>query len=166
MRYLILFFSLSLFAEVTPPNYDFKLEQLDIFMPGSNKAPIEEKYKNGTDIEEGVRRYGIEHQKFLFPIFVRFEGDQVSDFYAKLPTYFLHDVFHQSLINKFGKQDKYFKKENSAVYIWNNKEGNKLVYNASCTITCFPVFFAVFKAEADEASLFRKFNPAPSADKQ
>ncbi len=159
MRYLIFLISFNLLAKVTPPNFDFELGQLELFRPGSSKKAIEEKYKNGQDIEEGIRRYGIEHQKFLFPIFVRFEGEQVADFYAKLPTYFLHDVFHQSLINKIGKQDQYFKKENSAVYIWNNKDGFKHIYSASCTITCFPVFYAVFKVGAQDSSLFMKFNP-------
>ncbi|MFZ8934385.1 MAG: hypothetical protein ACO2ZP_10845 [Bacteriovoracaceae bacterium] len=158
MHYLLLLIALNLYAEVTQPNFDFELNQLELFKPGSTKQAIEEKYKNGEDIEEGIRRYGIEHQKFLFPIFVRYENEKVSGYYAKLPTYFLHDVFHQSLINKIGKQDKYFKKENSAVYIWNNKDGFKHIYSASCTITCFPVFYAVFKAEDEQNSLFIKFN--------
>lgn len=73
------------------------------------------------------------------------------DFYAKLPSYFLHDIFLQSLVNRYGKQNSYVKKERSAVYIWNNIEGNKHYYSGSCTITCFPVFYSVIALTPTEA---------------
>jgi hypothetical protein len=80
--------------------------------------------------------------RYKFPVFVQVANGQVLDFFARLPAYFLHDVFHQSLINRYGKQDLYFKKDSNAIYIWNDEEGIRFTYSGGCTINCFPIYFA------------------------
>ncbi|MBI2522185.1 MAG: hypothetical protein HYV97_17330 [Bdellovibrio sp.] len=134
-------------SKVDPPNYNFGLEQLNQFRPGSTKEDIEKSNKNGEIIEQrgerAVVKYYVAHLRYKFPIFVQFYQGKVLDYYARLPQYFLHDVFHQSLINRFGKQNKYFKKEESALYEWENKENMKIIYQGACTITCFPIYLTM-----------------------
>ena len=52
-------------------------------------------------------------------------------------------IFHQSLINRIGKQDKYLNTNEQSVYVWNNKNGNRHVYSGACTVTCFPLYYSV-----------------------
>ncbi|MEI8346567.1 MAG: hypothetical protein WCG27_03815 [Pseudomonadota bacterium] len=139
-----------IFAEVQAPNYDFSLDALQIFYPGNKKEDIEAKYGKGEVMEKNDKvlmvKYYIAHLRYKFPVIVQYIDGQTSDFYARLPSYFLHDVFHQSLINRIGKQDQYEKKNEEATYSWNNKDGKRHVYGASCTITCFPIFYTVITA--------------------
>ena len=116
-------------------------------MPGSPLLNIEKEYplKELVFKSESFKTYKfqIEHIRYRFPILVQFHKDIVTDFHAKLPSYFLHDIFHQSLINRIGVQDVYKKVEEQAIYIWNNKKNRKHYYSGACTITCFPIFYAV-----------------------
>ena len=134
-------------AKVEPPNYDFSLDQFADFNPGKKIADIDKKYGNKKLSFSNGRfktyQFYIEHIRYKFIILVQTENDTVTDFHARLPHYFLHDVFHQSLINRFGPQDIYKKVEESAVYIWKNKKGFNHFYSGACTITCFPIFYAV-----------------------
>jgi hypothetical protein len=82
----------------------------------------------------------MKHVRYVFPFWVQYEKGKSVDILARLPAYFLHNIFHQSLINRFGPQDKYLKKEEHAVYQWTNKKNFNITYSGACTITCFPVF--------------------------
>ena len=143
-------------CKVDPPNYNFSLDRLNQFKPGNSKEEIEKENKKGEIIEQqgerAVIKYYITHLRYKFPIFVQFYQGKVLDYYARLPQYFLHDVFHQSLINRFGKQNKYFKKEESALYQWENKENMKIVYHAACTITCFPIYLSMITMTTTQAT--------------
>lgn len=144
--FLILCLSFSAFAEVTPPNYNFSLDSLQVFKPGSTREAFEKKYGKGEVWKEQnktvVLKYYVAQIRYKFPVFVQVFDGKVVDFFARLPTYFLHDVFHQSLINRIGKQDKYFKVEGNALYSWKNKKGIDHTYSGTCTITCFPIFYS------------------------
>jgi hypothetical protein len=144
---ILVLLSANSIAEVIPKNYNFTLDKFQIFKPGTNISDITAKYPTKElTFKEGnftTYKYSIVHIRYKFPVFVQFANDKVTDFYAKLPSYFLHDLFHQSLINRIGPQDKFKKVEEQAIYIWNNKEGNKHIYFGSCTITCFPVYYSV-----------------------
>lgn len=134
-------------AKVDPPNYDFSLDKLKIFMPGQSLKEIEKEYPKKELVFKNppfmTYKFYVEHIRYRFAILVQFKGDVVTDFHARLPAYFLHDVFHQSLINRLGNQDVYKKVEEQATYVWNNKDGNKHIYNGGCSMTCFPIFYAV-----------------------
>lgn len=130
------------------PNYNFSLDSLGAFMPGTELAQIRagehgpgERMKQTANTE--IHKFYVAHIRYKFPVFVQTHQGRVVDFMARLPNYFLHDVFHQSLINRYGKQDRYFKKEPHAIYRWNDVEGNGLTYAGACTITCFPIYLAV-----------------------
>ncbi len=173
MKFLIIFSILLLwtnaYPEVDPPNYDFSLDTLKDFMPGTSLEEVQKKYGLGTKIEEGsggiVYRFYISQLRYKFPVFVQLKGNNVGDFFTRLPTYFLHDIFHQSLINRFGAQNQYLKKENSAVYIWNDVKGNTHVYSGSCTITCFPTYYAVYPKGSPDP-LLMKFSNSSKAGKK
>lgn len=148
-------------AKVDPPNYDFSLDSLSPFMPGQSLGELQKKYGKGTKMgEDGngvITRFLVEQLRYKFPVLVQSKADVIDNFYASLPTYFLHDVFHQSLINRLGMQDSYKKVEESAVYIWKNNKGLTHVYSGTCTITCFPVYYAVYPQGAAE-NLLKKMS--------
>ena len=166
----LLALSLSpLSGKISPPNYNFSLDSLQIFYPGNSLENILQK-QEGILHRTDLRRFHISHQRYRFPLFLQFKENRSVGFWAPLPTYFLHDVFHQSLINRYGKQDQYFKKENSAVFIWNNKKGLKIVYSAQCTLTCFPNYLLVIDPRSstlleDFSSLAVQAAPPPEQDR-
>ena len=133
-------------AKVDPPNYNFSLDALEIFNPGKNLNDIQKKYGKGELIEATgdlkTYKFYVAQIRYKFPVYVQvFKGISL-DFFARLPTYFSHDLFHQSIINRIGKQDKFFKVEANALYQWLNKNGNTYNYSGTCTITCFPLYFS------------------------
>ena len=133
-------------AKVEAPNYDFSLNTLADFFPEKPISELEKKYgkhevvgnKNGVE----TMKYYVAHIRYKFPVIVQTKDGKVLDFFAKLPSYFLHDVFFQSLVNRMGKQNTYKKVGEEAVYIW-EKDSLKHVYSGACTITCFTVFYTV-----------------------
>ncbi len=145
ISFYLVFASYTL-AKVDPPNFDFNIQTFSDFYPGKDLTSIGTKYGKGDLVEKKgdyiTYQYKIKHNRYVFPIFVQFAQTTVVDFFANLPTYFLHDVFHQALINQLGKQKSYLRKEESAVYTW-EKDNLKHIYNGTCTITCFPVFYSV-----------------------
>lgn len=153
---LILSFGIAR-AEVTPPNYNFNFDDLNIFMPGNPKKAIEEKYPKGVVVKLSENmdtyKYQVRNERFVFPIFVQYKDDKVTDFYINLPTYFSHDIFHTSIIKRYGKQDLYKKIEEQAIYIWNKKAKFDHFYSGACTITCFPVFYAVSLKNLNEQGI-------------
>ena len=144
-----LILSSSLHSKVEPPNYDFSLDKFDEYMPGK-KIKNDDK-KNLTFNKKGFKTYKvyIEHIRYKFPLFVQTKDDVITDFFARLPAYFLHDIFHQSLINRLGNQDVYKKVEEQAVYVWKNKKGLRHFYSGGCSITCFPIYYSVKKDKND-----------------
>lgn len=144
----------SAYSQVDPPNYNFSVDKFKIFMPGSELSQIQKVYGQGEITSKKspyiTYKFYVDHLRYKFIVLVQTQDKKVSDFHARLPHYFLHDVFLQSLYNRIGPQDKYKKTEESAVYIWNNKEGNKHVYSGACTITCFPIFYSVYPSQSEK----------------
>jgi len=133
-------------SKIEPPNYNFSLDRLAVFYP---KSPVEKMSELHGEPEvyltEGSRkilRFSIKHERYNFPVFVEVENNISVSFFTSLPTYFLHDLFHQSLINRYGPQQKFTHLEGKSVYQWTLPE-MKLIYAGTCTITCFPLYFAV-----------------------
>lgn len=134
------------FGQIEPPNYNFSLDTMADFYPGKKLADMRTKYGKGEiEFDKGaakVHKFYVAHIRYKFPVFVNiFQGESVG-FFARLPSYFLHDVFHQSLINRYGKQDEYSKVDNAATYIWKNENNIKFTYQGQCTLTCFPMYLA------------------------
>jgi hypothetical protein len=151
---IFLFLNLNSYGKKSTPNYSFSLKTIDIFYPGVNLEVIKKKYPKTKLFkkEGGLYKTYIEHSQYKFPVFFKVKNKVVTSFFARLPTFFLHDLFHQSLIDRYGKQDRYKKVNKSALYFWDNEKGIKLTYKGECTITCFPSYLAgqSTKASADE----------------
>ena len=141
------------------PNYDFSLDSLKAFFPGSNLEDIEKEVGKGEVMKKGenflIKKYYIAQIRYKFPVFVQYNERKSLDFFARLPTYFLHDLFHQSLINRYGPQNKYINLDSSSLYVWNNAKGFKIIYNGACTITCFPQFLFVSRPEDPKIDSYR-----------
>ncbi len=153
------------FSKVEAPNYDFTLEKLEPFTPGKSIAELPKKLGKGEVTEDKgdtkIIRYNLVHARYNFPIYVQEQKGIILDFYARLPTYFLHDTFHQSLINKFGKQTKYHRQENDALYVWENLSGMRVIYSGACTVTCYPNYISyiqVTNKKGDFVPLIKKFS--------
>lgn len=133
-------------AKVDPPNYNFSLQMLEQFMPGTSLEDVEKTYGKGKVIsktdEIEAYSYEVEHLRYKFSVVVQFYQKKILDFYAPLPSYFLHNIFHQSLINKYGMQEKYINRNNHGLYVWETKAEHKIYYMGTCTITCFPVYLS------------------------
>ena len=137
-------------AKVEALNYNFSLESLADFFPEKKIDDIQKKYgksevmgdKNGIE----TLKFYVAHIRYKFPVIVQAKDGKILDFFAKLPSYFLHDIFFQSLVNKIGKQKDFRKVGEEAVYSW-EQDSLKHVYSAACTITCFTVFYTVFPSK-------------------
>ena len=147
MRYW-LFFSLLcsvVHAKVDPPNYDFSTDSLAAFFPGQPLSALESAHGKGEVLRDGqvrMLRFWVTQVRYKFPVVVQADNEKVLDMFATLPSYFLHDVFHQSLIKRWGKQQGYKRVDEEAYYRW--QDGDKVMhYSAACTITCFPLYFSV-----------------------
>lgn len=136
-----------LFSKIEAPNYDFSLDSLKVFFPDSTLEQMTQAHGAFELMEdkENIRlvRFNVAHLRYRFPVFVQLNAEgKPLDFFARLPSYFLHDVFHQSIINRFEKQNHFLNKEGTAIYKWDKRNGMNLIYSATCTITCFPIYLS------------------------
>lgn len=149
-------------AKVESPNYNFSVETLLDFAPDTALEAIEKKYGKGSIERRGqgveTRKFFVSHVRYKFPVLVQLQEGKVTDMYARLPSYFLHDVFLQSLVNRIGKQTSFKKAGEHAHYIWDTNN-LRHVYDGACTITCFPVFYAVEKKDSPVKSILRQMKP-------
>lgn len=158
---IIYIFTLTKFslAQVEAPNYSFELSQLDIFMPQKPIADVIKKFPKIKEIKtkNNLQAYlvYIDYRRYKFPVYIQVKDKLITDFYAKLPQYFLHNIFHFSLIKKWGMQTSYKKVEEQAVYIW-KKDDITIIYSGACTITCFPVYLTIMKSDIKK-SLMKLF---------
>lgn len=146
-------------AKVEAPNYNFSVDTLQDFSPGATVESIEKKYGKGS-VERnagGIQtlKFFVSQIRYKFPVLVQVNEGKVIDMYARLPSYFLHDVFLQSLVNRIGKQTTYKKTGEHAHYVWVTKE-LRHIYDGACTITCFPIFYAVEKIESPSPSILQQ----------
>lgn len=160
MKLLILFLlTFSAHGKVDPPNYNFSLDQLQEFTPGTPLETFLKKYPKAKKVSGseslGLYKAHVDHLRYYFPVFVQVEDNKIVDFFAKLPQYFLHNVFHYSLVEKLGMQNVYKKVEAQAVYIWKQDKLTH-VYTGACTITCFPIYYTVFQ-KGDFEPLIKQF---------
>lgn len=143
--FFLIFITVPLSAKVEPPNYNFSLDTFNDFWPGASLTAIEKKYGKGLLVKNiapiKTYKFSVEQLRYKFPVFIQVYQGKILDFYGRLPTYFLHDIFHQSIINRYGVQDIYKKIEQNAIYIWKNKKNARIIYSGTCTITCFPIYF-------------------------
>ena len=143
-------------AKVEKPNYDFSLEAFNDFYPNKKFESVNSKHGK-PELVNSTRgqktwKFQVEQIRYKFPVMVQEKDGEIQDFFARLPSYFLHDIFLQSLVNKLGKQTTYKKTGEEAFYVWETAE-LKHVYSAACTITCFPIFYSVQLSKPKSPSL-------------
>ncbi len=134
------------FTQASPSDSNFFIDSLQVFYPGSKLTLVQSQHGKGELTEElkdsQIYRFSIKAQGYQFPLLIQVKDGVVLDFLFRLPSYFSHDTFHQGLLDRMGKQDHYFKKENTAIYRWNNTKNHRIYYTAACTLVCFPVSLA------------------------
>ncbi len=152
-------------ALIEEPNYNFTFDKFEVFNPGKNLSDIKKTYPKVKLINKSgsteLYEVDIIHQRYKFPLYFQIKEQKVVDYFARLPNYFIHDTFHQSLINRFGKQNKFYNKNSTSFYMWSNANGNIITYSGACTITCFPIFVHVISSKDQtllKESLLEKFN--------
>jgi hypothetical protein len=167
MKILFLLISFYLYAEITPPNYDFTLKSLEIFYPGK---PIEEvkklnpKYKTIEDNGDAkLFLFQIKKANYKLDIYTQVKKDQITDLYVRLPQHFIHDIVLKDLQKTWKKQDRFVRKDGSALYTWLNRDNFNIIYQGSCSITCFPMFLEIVSTDKAVKPLYNKFNEAVPA---
>lgn len=146
ISYFLIFFFTNVFishAKVDAYNYNFSLDQLKPFFPGNRISDIKDLVFLTKKDSYSLSRTEIVYNRYKFFVYIQANQDVIVDFFARLPSYFLHDLFHQALINRLGKQTSYIKKESAALYIWKTSDGLTHYYQGTCTINCFPEFYSV-----------------------
>jgi hypothetical protein len=146
ISYFLIFFFTNVFishAKVDAYNYNFSLDQLKPFYPGNRISDIKDLVYLTKKGDYALVKTEVIYQRYKFFVYMDVKGDVILGFFSRLPSFFLHDLFHQALINRLGKQTSYTKKESAALYIWKTEDGLTHYYQGSCTITCFPEFYAV-----------------------
>ena len=161
--FIFLFISL-VHAEITPPNYDFTLKTLEIFYPGKPIEEVKKSYPKYKTIEDsGDKKIFLFHLKrpnYILDVYTQVKADQITDVYVRLPQHFLHDTLLKELQTKWKKQDRYTRKDGSALYTWFNRDNFNIIYHGSCSITCFPMFIEIMSTDKTVQPLYIKFNEA------
>lgn len=154
-------------AKVEAPNYNFNIDTFEDFLPGKAIKELDKKFGSAeemsNDRQTRTLKYSVSNIRYKFPVIVQEQEGIVLDFHARLPSYFLHDTFFQSLRNKLGKQSSYKKTGEEAYYTW-EVPPLRHIYNAACTITCFPIFYAVQKIESEVPAINEKMRKANSTN--
>lgn len=150
-------------AKVEAPNYSFNNDTFEDFMPGRPLKELNKKFGTPEEMTKNFQvrtlKYYVSNVRYKFPVLVQEQEGVILDFHARLPSYFLHDTFFKGLRDKLGKQDSYKKTGEEAYYTW-EKPPLRHIYSAACTITCFPIFYAVQKIESEEPSINEKMKKA------
>lgn len=162
---VLLNFSTRIHAEIIPPNYDFTLASLGPYFPGKSLEKIKSDKTIQSDIFEDsgnlkILRIKLKNSNYNLDIYLQTKDDKITDMFARLPQHFIHDIFLADLQKMYKKQDKYVQKDMNALYFWINRDGNNIIYQGSCSITCFPMFIEVVSNEKSIIPLYQKFNEA------
>ena len=156
------FFSLAS-AEIKPPNYDFNLATLEPFFPSKNVVELQKTYKFDIFQDNGnskILRTKFKKPDYVLDIYIQTRDDKITDLFVRLPQHFLHDLFLLDLQTRFKKQDRFVRKDGSALYVWLNRDNNHIVYHGSCTITCFPMFIEMTNTDKTVIPIYQTLNLA------
>jgi len=162
---LLMALNSSLLAEIKTPNYDFSLVLIEPFFPGKSVVDLQKDKGIRSEIFEdnGSRKIWKLHLKkenYYLDFYLQTKNDIISDVFVRLPQHFNHDQFLIELQKRFKKQDKFIRKDLSALYAWLNKENFNILYHGSCSISCFPVFLEIVTTDKSVTPLYQKFNEA------
>lgn len=152
-------------AEIKTPNYDFSLALLEPFLPGKNVIELNKDKAFRSEIFEDngtqkIIKFKLKKENYVLELYTQVKQDVITALYVRLPQHFNHDQFLMELQKKYKKQDKYIRKDLSALYTWLNRDGFNILYHGSCSITCFPMFVEMVSTDKSVIPLYQKFNEA------
>ena len=152
-------------AEIKSPNYEFTLSTIESFFPGKSIEELKKDKAIKSDIFEDngnmkIWRFKVNKKEYILDIYTQVKDDKITDMFVRMPQHFLHDLVLTDLQKRFKKQDKYVRKDMSALYVWMNRDGNNVLYHGSCSITCFPMFIEVVSTDKTVTPLYQKLNEA------
>jgi hypothetical protein len=141
--FIITLFSLAAKAEFA----EFSLTELSPYLPGNliDKGKPEIKKAVVLDKEGDKEILLLKYQlpKFYLMTNLQIEKNEILDSYFRFPNNYSHDIILTLLQKKFGKQTKYYKKNNDALYWWLDKDFDgktmDIIYHGSCSLSCFPL---------------------------
>ena len=144
---------------------DFTLSLIEPFFPGTSVEKIKSDKTIQSDIFEDngnqkILKLKLKSSNPKLDIFIQTKDDKVTDLFVRLPQHLSHDSVLAELQKKYKKQDKFSRKDRNALYSWTNKDGNNIIYNGICSITCFPMFVEITNADKSIVPMFEKFNEA------
>jgi hypothetical protein len=164
MKTFIFLFITLIHAEITPPNSDFTLKTIEMFYPGKlieEVKKLDPQYKLLEDNGDSkILFFHLKKKNYLLDVYVQVKKDQITDLYVRLPQFFLHDLFLKELQTKWKKQDRYTRKDRSALYTWFNRDNFNIIYQGSCSITCFTMFIEITSTDKTVVPFYKKFNEA------
>jgi hypothetical protein len=164
--FFIILFSLvtGVHAKITPPNYDFKFEIIENFFPTKSFEEIKKQKLKIETIEDNgdqkLFKIKLVKKDYSLDIYAQVKKDIIVDTYIRMPQYFSHDLFLKELQTKWKKQDKFKHKDGSSYYTWFNRDNMNILYQGSCSITCFPMFIEFVSTDKSVSPLYNKFNEA------
>lgn len=152
-------------AEIKSPNYDFSIAVLEPFFPGKSVSEVQKDKTIKSDIfEDGgnqkTYRFKLKKENYILDLYTQTKDDKITDLFVRLPQHFNHDLFLTELQKRYKKQDRFVRKDLSALYVWMNRDGNNILYHGSCSITCFPMFIEIVSTEKTVVPLYQKLNEA------
>ena len=157
-------FIVSIHAEITPPNYDFTLKTIENFTPGKKIEEIKKENPKFDVFEDNgdqkILRFKLKRSNYSLDVYTQVKKDIVTDLFVRLPQFFLHDIFLGDLQKKWKKQDRYVRHDKSAIYVWLNRDNTNIIYQGSCSITCFPMFIEIASADKSVVPMYVKLNLA------
>jgi hypothetical protein len=164
---IAMFMSVStpILAEIKSPNYDFSTNVIEPFLPGSEMEKIKADKTILSDIFEDngnqkIVKIKLKKANYQLDMFVQTKDEKVTDLFVRLPQHFNHDLLLADLQKKYKKQDKFIRKDLSALYTWNERDGRNIFYQGSCSLTCFPMFIEFTSTDKSVVPLYQKFNEA------
>ncbi|MDA8792669.1 hypothetical protein N9N67_05455 [Bacteriovoracaceae bacterium] len=144
----VFLFSSSILAKVIKPNFAFNLETLKNFYPGIQFQNQDKKAKL-LGIKDGFNYYkqAFSHQQYQLDLLITVNPatKKIHQLEIHFPSYFLHDDLLARLQKSYGKQNQFKNKDQHSVYIWKNAKQLRIIYEAGCSITCFPIFLSMKK---------------------
>lgn len=169
MKLFILFF-ITLSFNINAEFAEFKLNELNPYLPGNvidkGKPELKKAVVLDKEGEKEILLLKYQLPKFYLTTNLQVEKNEILDSYFRFPNNYSHDIVLTLLQKQFGKQTKYYKKNNDALYWWLDKdfEGKTVdvIYHGSCSLTCFPLGIHFIGKKAIEnpsfTSLYQKFN--------
>jgi hypothetical protein len=164
MKVFVLFFISILYAGITPPNYDFTLKSLESFYPGKLIEEVKKANPKFKIIEDSgdqkIFYFEIKRPNYKLDIYTQVKKDQITDLYVRLPQHFVHDILLKDLQTAWKKQDRFTRKDGSALYTWFKRDNFNIIYQGSCSITCFPMFIEIMSTDKSLKPLYIRLNEA------